>query len=174
MNSELVPYLCEQTFWYLYFKWHTLRRKRMLKIVSKTQNLLWSLHQMIHDQNCAILGMLLLLKLWGQPNQSELRFVSWPICKFGWRHLQLCTGSPKKKLLIEIKRSDIGDLDTVSAGGVYIVGSRCPFWFLSGTFFGTPCRLSEKLCDKIRSLLPEWNIGTFYGYMDRCNELYSE
>ena len=126
MNSELVPYLCEQTFWYLYFKWHTLRRKRMLKIVSKTQNLLWSLHQMIHDQNCAILGMLLLLKLWGQPNQSELRFVSWPICKFGWRHLQLCTGSPKKKLLIEIKRSDIGDLDTVSAGGVYIV-ERIPF-----------------------------------------------
>ena len=32
----------------------------------------------------------------------------------------------QKKLLIEIKRSDIGDLDTVSAGGVYIV-ERIPF-----------------------------------------------
>ena len=53
--------------------------------------------------------------------------------------------------------------------------SRYSFSCLSGTCFGTPCRLSEKLCDKWRSLLPEWNIGTFYGYMDTGQvQLYSE
>ena len=52
------------------------------------------------------------------------------------------------------------------------------FDFHQELVLGHPFRLSEKLCDKgpllALLLLLEWSTRTFYGYMDRCNELYSE